>query len=158
MHHVLLTSFLRRRRVRRQDISLRFPCEAKKKKKRKRRERDTCGDGHGVKQLVVNVLGTSYYGVTARRLLSLMHRFALIATRDPLDDHSRFLRGEERKWRVCAPKWHVNGARVCGNGWPEYRSWRWHVQPTKCPCGKLPLDTRAAVLCEFCYRKKEMSL
>lgn len=59
------------------------------------------------------------YGAT-RRLLSLMHRFALMATRDPLGDHSRFLRGEERKWRVCAPKWHVNGARVCGNGWPEY--------------------------------------
>jgi len=71
-----------RRRVRRQDIAR---CGSlAKRKKRKRGKKGTCGDARGAKQLVVNVLGTSYYGTAMRRLLSLMHRFALMATRDPL--------------------------------------------------------------------------
>lgn len=93
---VRVLPFLRRRVHR----SLWFPCGKKKKGKKDETEGYLrwCARGETISRKCSRdvVLRSD---AMVRRLLSLMHRFVLMATRDPLSGHSRFLRGEKRKRR-----------------------------------------------------------
>jgi len=113
-----------------------------RKKRGKRKEKGTCGDVHGAKQLVVNVLGTSYYGATVRWLLSLMHRFALMAPRGtlgPLSFPSRW----RKKTGVCWSDTWTEPTYVVTVDLRLVRR-QWHMQFDKWDKIKLPFGTKGA--------------